>query len=141
MALLAGLLLIAGCTATTTKHGHHFNEGDIGQVQPGMSQEAVRNALGTPNTTSAVPGGNAYYYISSTRKELAFFKPEEVDRRVLAVYFNNTGSVIQVANYGLKDGRIFDYASNETPAYMRDRSFITRFFRGVGPKGKIFDDK
>lgn len=135
------VLVAAGCSATTIKHGHHFNDDNVAQVQPGMSQEAVRSALGTPDTTSAVPGGNAFYYISSTRKEVAFFKPEEVDRRVVAVYFNPTGSVTQVANYGMKDGRIFNYASGETPAHIRDRNLISRFFRGVGPKGKLFDDK
>jgi outer membrane protein assembly factor BamE (lipoprotein component of BamABCDE complex) len=132
--------LMAGCAATTIKHGHHFNDNDINQVQPGMSQDAVRNALGTPDTTSAVPSGNAFYYISSTRKEVAFYKPEEVDRRVVAIYFNRVGSVEQVAHYGMKDGRVFDYVSRETPAHMRDRNFISRFFRGVGPKQKAFDD-
>ena len=134
------LVALAGCAATTMKHGHHFHDSDLQQIQPGMSQEAVRNTLGTPDTTSALSGGNAFYYISSTRKEVAFFKPEEVDRRVVAIYFNQTGSVDQVANYGLKDGRVFDYVSRETPAHMRDKNFIARFFRGVGPKAKAFDD-
>ena len=132
--------LMAGCAATTIKHSHHFNDTEINQIQPGMSQDAVRNALGSPDTTSAVPSGNAFYYISSTRKEVAFYKPEEVDRRVVAIYFNRVGSVEQVANYGMKDGRVFDYVSRETPAHMRDRNFISRFFRGVGPKQKVFDD-
>ena len=134
------LTLMAGCAATTIKHGHHFNDNDLQQIQPGMSQDAVRSALGTPDTTSAVQSGNAFYYISSTRKEVAFYKPEEVDRRVVAVYFNRTGSVDQVANYGMKDGRVLDYVSHETAAHMRDRNFISRFFRGVGPKQKAFDE-
>ncbi len=137
-ALLA--LSLAGCTATTIKHGHQFNETDLTQVQAGMSEDAVRMALGTPDTTSALPGGNAYYYISSVRKQQAFFKPEEVDRKVVAVYFNQVGSVSQIANYGMRDGRVFDYVKNETPAHMRDKSFISRFFRGVGPKQRLTDD-
>jgi outer membrane protein assembly factor BamE (lipoprotein component of BamABCDE complex) len=131
---------LAGCSATTIKHGHQFHENDLGQIQPGMTEDAVRSTLGTPDTTSALPGGNAYYYISSVRKQQAFFKPEEVDRKVVAVYFNQVGSVSQVANYGMRDGRVFDYVKNETPAHMRDKSFISRFFRGVGPKQKITDD-
>ena len=133
------LVLVAatGCSSTTTKHGHQFNETDLQQVQPGMSQDAVRNALGSPATTSTVSGNNAYYYISSTTKQTSFFKPDEVDRKVLAVYFNNVGSVERVAHYGLKDGQVIDYNSRETLAHMRDRTFIQRFFRGVGPKQKI----
>jgi outer membrane protein assembly factor BamE (lipoprotein component of BamABCDE complex) len=105
-----------------------------------MTEDSVRMALGSPATTSAMPGGNAYYYISSTTKQTAFFKPEEVDRKVIAVYFNQVGSVDNVAHYGMRDGRVVDFAKNETPAHLRDKSFIARFFRGVGPKQKITDD-
>lgn len=135
-----GAVLLTACSATTLKHGHHLNEGDLNQVQPGMSEDSVKMALGTPDTTSALPGGNAYYYISSIRKQTAFFKPEEVDRKVIAVYFNQVGSVDKVANYGMRDGQVFDYVKHETPAHMRDKSFISKFFRGVGPKQKITDD-
>ena len=90
--------------------------GDLGQIQPGMNEESVRMSLGTPDTTSALPGGNAFYYISSTAKQSGFMKEEEVDRRVVAVYFNQVGSVEKVAHYGMKDGRVFDYAKGETPA-------------------------
>lgn len=134
------LLVLAGCSASTLKHGHHLSETDVQQVQPGMSEDSVKMALGTPDTTSALPGGNAYYYISSTSKQTAFFKPEEVDRKVIAVYFNQVGSVDKVANYGMRDGQVFDYVKHETPAHMRDKSFISKFFRGVGPKQKIGDD-
>ncbi len=138
---LAIVIAVAGCAATTTKHGHHFNDGDLQQVLPGMSQDAVRMALGTPDTTSTVSGSNTFYYISSTTKQTAFFKPDEVDRKVVAVYFNGVGSVDKVAHYGLKDGQIVDFNKGETQAYLRDKSFISKFFRGVGPKQKLVDDK
>ena len=140
MLVVASVSVVAGCAATTTKHGHHFNDSDLQQVQPGMSQDAVRMALGTPDTTSAVSGNNAYYYISSTTKQTAFFKPDEVDRRIVAVYFNPVGSVERVANYGMKDGQIVDFVNRETPAHLRDKTFLSRFFRGIGPKTKIVDD-
>ena len=80
-----------------------------------MGQDQVRAALGSPTTTAAVGTGSAYYYISSTEGQTAFFKPTEKDRKVLAVYFTPVGSVDRVAQYGLKDGKVFDYVKNETP--------------------------
>jgi outer membrane protein assembly factor BamE (lipoprotein component of BamABCDE complex) len=133
-------LILAGCASTTLKHGHQFHDADLQQIQPGMTEDSVRMALGSPATTSALPGGNAYYYISSTTKQTAFFKEEEVDRKIVAVYFNPTGSVDKVAQYGMKDGHVFDFVKNETPAHMRDKSLISRFFRGVGPKQAIPDN-
>jgi outer membrane protein assembly factor BamE (lipoprotein component of BamABCDE complex) len=141
--LVAGLslaLVLAGCASTTLKHGHQFHDADLQQIQPGMTEDSVRMALGTPATTSALPGGNAYYYISSTTKQTGFMKEQEIDRRIVAVYFNSTGSVEKVAHYGLRDGRVFDFVKNETPAHMRDKTFIAKFFRGIGPKQKIVED-
>ena len=135
------VLAIAGCSAITDKHGHHFGENDLQQVQPGMTQDAVRLALGTPDTTSATAGANAFYYISSTTRQTAFLKPEEIDRQVVAIYFNKVGSVEKVSNYGLKDGKIVDFNGNETLGAMRDKNLISRFFRGVGPKTKIADEQ
>jgi len=56
----------------------------------------------------------------------------EVDRKVLAVYFNQIGSVEKVAHYGMKDGQVVNFNNNETLAYTRDKNLISRFFRGVG---------
>jgi outer membrane protein assembly factor BamE (lipoprotein component of BamABCDE complex) len=123
----------AGCSPVTMRHGHHFQESDLQQVQPGMSQDAVRLALGTPNTTSTASGSVAYYYISSTTQQMAFMKPTETDRKVLAVYFNPVGTVDRVAQYGKKDGKIFDYVKRETPSHAKDTGLIGQILRGIGP--------
>jgi len=132
--LIAAIAVVSGaCSPTTLRHGHHFQESDLQQVQPGMSQDAVRLALGTPDTTSTISGGMAYYYISSTTQQMAFMKPTETDRKVLAVYFNPVGSVDRVAQYGRKDGKIFDYVKRETPSHSRDTGLIGQILRGIGP--------
>ena len=122
---------IAGCATQTSKHGHHFTAAEIQQVQPGMSKEQVQLTLGTPDTTATIDGG-AYYYIASTTKGAHFLEPKEVDRRVVAVYFNPTGSVDRVAHYGLKDGKVFDFINRETPAKGRDDSILKSLFRNLG---------
>jgi outer membrane protein assembly factor BamE (lipoprotein component of BamABCDE complex) len=132
-------IALAGCSPITIKHGHQFQESDLQQVQPGMTADAVRLALGTPATTSTVVGGNSYYYISSTETQSAFFKPTEVDRKVLAIYFNPTGTVDRVAHYGMKDGKIFDYVKRQTPSYVKDQTLLQQIFRGVGQKQSLFD--
>jgi outer membrane protein assembly factor BamE (lipoprotein component of BamABCDE complex) len=131
-------IVVIGCSPITTKHGHHFQESDLQQIQPGMTADAVRLALGTPATTSTVVGGNSYYYISSTETQNAFFKPTEVDRKILAVYFNPTGTVDRVAHYGMKDGKIFDYVKRQTPSHVKDQTLLQQIFRGVGQRA-LFD--
>jgi outer membrane protein assembly factor BamE (lipoprotein component of BamABCDE complex) len=132
VALLA--LALTACSETVTVRGHQFQESDLQRVTKGMGQDQVRAALGSPTTTAAVGTGSAYYYISSTEGQAAFFKPTEKDRKVLAVYFTQMGSVDKVAQYGLKDGKVFDYVKNETPNAARDEGILKALFRNLGTK-------
>ena len=133
---LAALVAIAcaGCAETVTKHGHLFQESDLQQISTGMSSEQVRTSLGTPTTTATVGSGTAFYYISSVEGQTAFLAPKEKDRRVVAVYFGQTGSVDRVAQYGLKDGKVFDYVKNETPTIAKDEGILKALFRNLGVK-------
>lgn len=132
---------LAGCSETITKHGTQFRETDLQAVQPGMSQEQVRSTLGTPSTTAVVGSGDAFYYISSTEGQSSFMLPSEKDRQVVAVYFNQGGTVDQVANYGLKDGKVFDFISRKTPAPgAKDEGMLKSLFRNLGKKTNIFGD-
>lgn len=131
---------LGGCADQINKHGYLFHESDLQQVQPGMAQEQVRQALGTPTTTTTSGSGNVFYYISSTEKQSAFWSPTETDRQVVAVYFSETGLVDRTANYGLKDGKVFDFVSRTTPAPgAKDEGLLKQLFRNLGQK-QIFGD-
>ena len=134
--LALGLALaVAGCSTTITKHGTQLNDQDVAQIAPGMSTEQVKQVLGTPATTGAVGRGNAYYYISSTMSQTSFFTPKETDRQVVAIYFTQNGQVDRVANYGMKDGKVFDFISRTTPsANTNDQSIVQQLFRNLGQR-------
>ena len=133
-ALAAACALLSACGETVTKHGHHFQQNDLNQISPGMTEDQVRTTLGTPTTTASVASGTAYYYISSTTGQTSFFKPVEKDRKVVAIYFSPVGAVDRVANYGLKDGKVFDYVKQQTPSPARDEGILKALFRNLGTK-------
>jgi outer membrane protein assembly factor BamE (lipoprotein component of BamABCDE complex) len=133
---------VGGCSSTVTKHGQLFQDSDLQQIAPGMTQEQVKLSLGTPTTTATAGTANAYYYISSTMTQNSFNLPKEVDRKVVAVYFTQTGTVDRVANYGIKDGKVFDAISRTTPsANTNDDGVVKSLFRNLGQKTNIFGDK
>lgn len=137
--LLAGSLAACGSGAIVTKHGHHFQPSELQQIQPGMTQEQVRMTLGTPTATSSVGTGDAFYYISSTTKQVAFLAPEEVDRRIVAVYFTRSGMVERIAEYGIQDGKVFDFISRTTPtANTYEEGLFKQIFRNLGKRTNIF---
>jgi outer membrane protein assembly factor BamE (lipoprotein component of BamABCDE complex) len=141
-ACLAASLLasaLTGCGAQIDRHGHVFMDIDLAQVQPGMSKDQVMTTLGSPDTTSSI-NGEAYYYISTTQKSYAFFKPWEIDRKVVAVYFDRKATVENVAQYGLKDGIVVRYAKDETPARGKDLGVLEQIFGNISQR-KVFKDQ
>ncbi len=115
----------------TLTQGYVIDQQAVDSVPVGSSREQVLLALGTPSTTATFDN-EAFYYISQTRKRyVAFDKPRLVDQRVLAVYFGADGRVTQIANYGLKDGKIFDFISRTTPTGGKDQSFLSQVISGA----------
>jgi outer membrane protein assembly factor BamE (lipoprotein component of BamABCDE complex) len=135
-ALLLGAGTLAGCDTTINRHGHVFMDVDVNAVKPGMTKDQVAAVLGSPDTTSTI-AGLAYYYISTTDKTIAFLKPREIDRQVVAVYFDGRENVQQVAHYGLKDGIIVNFYKKETPARGKDLSLLEQLFGNLANRGML----
>src|SRR6476620_6721785 len=133
---LAGALLLSDCgnISETLQRGYVLPEGALEQIPVGATQEQVLIVLGTPSTVATV-SGDAFYYISQTAERSAAFMPYEVsDQRVIAVYFDKERRVTRLANYGVKDGKIFDFYSQTTPTGGQELSYIRNIFRNVGFK-------
>ena len=138
--MLAATGGLGACSAQIDRHGHQFSDTEIKQITPGMTKEQIKAQVGTPDTTSTLGGANeVYYYISSTQKTVSFMKPEEIDRKVLAVYFTPHGAVERVAQYGLKDGRVINLISRETPSHASEQTLLKQLFRNLGYK-QVFGD-
>src|SRR5689334_22934414 len=132
---LAGCLILSvaacGRVGETNVHGIVLTEKMLSDVKPGQTQEQVVQALGTPSTTSTL-NGEAFYYVSqTTTRPVAFLQPSIVDRTVVVVYFDK-GKVTRVANYGLKDGAVFDMVTRTTPTAGSELNFLTQLLRGLG---------
>jgi outer membrane protein assembly factor BamE (lipoprotein component of BamABCDE complex) len=129
---LAGSLALAGCIGETLNRGYVPSEMALEQVSVGASRDQVMIALGTPSTTADF-GGEVFYYISQKAyRPVAFLNSRIVDQRVLAVYFDENQLVSQIADYGLKDGQVFDFVSRTTPTTGRDVSFVGQLLGSVG---------
>ena len=112
--------------------GYQLDEQSLAKVQVGKTdkREAL-DLLGTPSTTSTV-GGDAWYYIGQKeRRSLAFMPVHTSDQHVLAVYFGKGGNVSRIANYGMKDGHVFDFISRTTPTGGAEPDFLSNIMTGL----------
>ena len=48
---------------------------------------------------------------------------------MVAVYFDKARRVERLADYGRKDGKVFDYVSRTTPTTGRELSYINNLFQ------------
>jgi outer membrane protein assembly factor BamE (lipoprotein component of BamABCDE complex) len=125
LALLAGVF-VSGCTQVY-HHGYMIPEGALEQIPLGASQEQVLIVLGTPSTVATI-SGEVFYYISQRAEQTSFLPQNEVDRRVVAVYFDRQRRVQRLADYGLKDGKIFDFVSRTTPSGGIEQNWLGFMF-------------
>ncbi len=128
LTLLAVLSGIAGCAAPQTR-GYILNESALEQVPVGSSQEQVMVVLGTPSTVATIDGEVFYYISTKTDQSLTYMRPSVSDQRVLAVYFDKSRKVERIANYGMQDGKIFDFISRTTPTSGQELSYLTPLFK------------
>jgi outer membrane protein assembly factor BamE (lipoprotein component of BamABCDE complex) len=122
-AALALAVSLAGCFTATYQRGYILDEAALAQIPPGSSQEQVLLVLGTPSTVATV-SGETFYYISQKAQRTAFMNPEITDQRVLAVYFDQGRRVERLANYGMQDGKVFDFISRTTPTGGQESNLI-----------------
>jgi outer membrane protein assembly factor BamE (lipoprotein component of BamABCDE complex) len=109
--------------------GYIMPPGALEQIPIGASQDQVLIVMGTPSTVATL-NGEVFYYISQRTERAAAFMPDKVvDQRVVAVYFDKNRQVRRLANYGLKDGKIFDFISRTTATSGQELSYLTPLFK------------
>ena len=136
--IAAAALSLGGCGDTFTQvyqRGYIPPEGALEQVPLGATQEQVLIVLGTPSTVATVSGEVFYYISQRAEQKLAFLQQQVTNQRVVAVYFDKKRRVERLANYGLRDGKVFDFVSRTTPTSGVELNYINYVFALTKPLG------
>jgi outer membrane protein assembly factor BamE (lipoprotein component of BamABCDE complex) len=122
--------VLGGCGEQFQK-GYILPPGALEQIPIGASQDQVLIVMGTPSTVATL-NGEVFYYISQrSERPIAFMTDRIVDQRVIAIYFDKNRQVRRLANYGLKDGRIFDFISRTTPTSGQEINYVAPLFKAL----------
>ena len=120
---------LGGCTGEQFQKGYILPPHALEQIPIGASQDQVLIVMGTPSTVATL-NGEVFYYISQrSERKVAFMNQQVVDQRVIAIYFDKNRQVQRLANYGLQDGKIFDFISRTTPTSGQEMSYLTPLFK------------
>ena len=121
--------VLGACSGEQFQKGYILPPGALEQLPIGASQDQVLIVMGTPSTVATL-NGEVFYYISQrSERPVAFMNQKVIDQRVIAIYFDKNRRVQRLANYGLQDGKIFDFVSRTTPTSGQELSYLTPLFK------------
>lgn len=123
---------LAGCEPTYSNHGFMPQLSSLDDIRAGEdTRGSVLRKLGQPSSISAFDDAD-WFYSASRVEHYAFYAPEVVDRKVVAVSFDDAGLVTKVDSYGIEDGRIVSLITRRTPTYGRELTVLQQIFGNLG---------
>jgi outer membrane protein assembly factor BamE (lipoprotein component of BamABCDE complex) len=129
---LAAGLSLAACAKTVDQRGNQPTEEKLADIQPGVAtKDDVARLLGTPSSIGTFDE-KTWYYISKRTEQFAFLTPELVDQQVVAISFDDNGTVTDVKRHGMDDRRDVTPVARSTPAAGKELSFMEQLLGNVG---------
>lgn len=129
---LGAALFTASCSPVYRNHGYIPTDEDLALVAVGTStREDVATAVGRPASSGLLEGGD-WYYVGSRWKYFGVRAPQEIDRQVVAVTFNEAGVVDNVERFGLEDGRVVVLSRRVTKSSVRSLGLIRQLMGSLG---------
>ncbi|MBR1399854.1 MAG: outer membrane protein assembly factor BamE [Alphaproteobacteria bacterium] len=131
--LFMGLIMFLGACSSDLFVVHNGNmpaEERVAKLQKGQSKEEVMELLGAPSTVTGL-NDNHWVYMSSTVKKVAFLRPQELERDIVAITFKDN-IVTSVEHYDLADGNDIAVDKDVTTSADSKVGFFRKYFGGVG---------
>ena len=124
--------LMTACSPVIRNHGYAPPDEELAEIRVGQdTRGSVRRKIGRPGGTGIFTD-DGWYYVASKVEHLAYYEPEVVERRVIAITFDPQDVVASVNAYGLEDGRIIDLETNVTPTYGKELTILEQAFGNIG---------
>lgn len=131
-AAILSVVAIAGCSPQTYSGGNKPLTEKLTQIKPGeQTRSQVRDLLGTPSSRSLY-GQETWFYISLSKETVAFFAPEETERTIYAVAFDEQGMVQTVSQLNKEDGKEIVISGKKTPTAGHNMSIVEQMVGNIG---------
>ena len=126
------LFLTSACSSDLflVHNGNMPAQEKIAEIRLGQSKQDVMNILGAPSLTTGLSDDH-WIYMASTTKKVAFFHPEELERKVLAISFDNN-KISKIERLNLADGNKLPIDTDTTQTTEQEQGFFRKYFGGVG---------
>lgn len=126
------LTLLASCTTLYDYHGYVPSDTLLDEVIVGIdTRDTVADLIGPPSS-SGVLTESGYYYVSQRFSTRAWREPELIEREVVAISFDDRGTVTNIERFGLQDGNVVALSRRVTSTNVEGLNFIQQLFGNIG---------
>lgn len=139
---VAAVLVVAGCTPIYQNHGYVPTEEELSRIEVGKSsREEVSAVIGRPSSVGVLQG-SGWFYVGSRWKHYGARAPQEIDRQVVAITFNEGGTVENVERFGLERGEVVVLSRRVTKSNIKGLGLIRELLGSFGrvSAGKLLGD-
>jgi outer membrane protein assembly factor BamE (lipoprotein component of BamABCDE complex) len=95
------------------------------------TRSTVDDVVGPPSVGGVLGDGN-YYYVRKKVREYGMFRPEIVERQVLAISFDDTDAIANIERFGLEDGNVVPLSRRVTDSSVVDNGFLRQMLSNIG---------
>jgi outer membrane protein assembly factor BamE (lipoprotein component of BamABCDE complex) len=126
------VLSVVACSPDISTHGHRFDAAALARVEPGnSSQDDVMNLLGSPSALATFDD-HTWYYISQRTEQHSFYFSTVVSQDVVAIVFDDQGTVSAINRNGLDSAMDVDPVGRETPTAGNELTVLEQFLGNIG---------
>ncbi|MFN3077933.1 MAG: outer membrane protein assembly factor BamE [Alphaproteobacteria bacterium] len=137
--VVAVVAVFSACSPIVDSRGNLPTQDLLSQIRVGVqAKDDVAALLGTASSIS-VFGDETWYYISSKEERYAFFRPVEIERKVVAILFDKRGIVSEIKTYGPEDRRDISLVDRKTPTAGTEMTVLQQILGNVGRFSKEKD--
>lgn len=131
VAVMASAVLCA-CTPVYRHHGYAPSDGDLSELVVGVdTRDSVIETVGAPSSQGVLEGGD-YYYVSSRIKHFGPAEPKVVERKLVAISFDDGGVLRNIETFGLEHGQAVPLTRRVTSSSVADKTFFRQLLGNIG---------
>ena len=136
VALLA-LSAVVSCSPLFTYHGFVPTEQDLDEIEVGLdTRSTVASIIGKPGASGLLED-SGWYYVRSEFEHAPIRGPQEIDRQVVAISFDDENIVSNVERFGLERGQVVVLSRRVTDSNIEGVSFLGQLFGSSGAAANI----
>lgn len=129
------LAVVAACSSTYRNSGYVPTEQELSELIVGVDDRlTVEETVGRP-ATQGVVSEDAWYFVGSRWEYFAYREPTEIERQVVAISFNDSGTIRNIERFALEDGEVIALNRRVTDSNIEGVSFLNQILGNFGQIG------